>query len=217
MSFEFRPEHLDDDYFMTDQPIGYIPFDTQIHPFAYLQFAREDIEDGHEARNHINAIGNAKRALHLQVETIANGYGFKQLKKRNNFPTKLSFLTDLGITTPEIINRLNALRNEIEHDYVVPSVEKTKDFVDVVELFLHATALARTCFPDDVYFESSEAYQWEEQGLSIVGRARTRPDDLTIQVEMFKGKVVLPSQTVEISEGNYFVWLRKLIACIYRR
>ena len=103
------PEQLDE-YFITQVPLGFLTFETEIKPFQYLEFAREDLNNGVEPRNLINSVGNAKRALHLQVETIANGYGFQKLKRGTKFPAKLEFLSEIGIATPSIISKLNALR-----------------------------------------------------------------------------------------------------------
>ena len=196
MSFEYTPDQLDDNYFMTDSPLGRLSFDTEIHPFKYLQFAREDLDDGDNMRHLINAISNAKRALHLQVETIANGFGMKVLRKRSNFPKKLAFLKDLGIVTPSIIYKINQIRNKVEHDYATPSLEETKDFVDIVELFLQSTAVAINTFPDYVYFESSESYQREEQGLPPA--PPTRPIDMEVTIKASSGKINVSGKEIDI-------------------
>ena len=135
---ELSPKQLDD-YCIIQYPTDSLEFGTIIKPFQYLEFARQDSFDGTESRNLINSLSNAKRALHLQVETIAQGYGYKKLKRNSRFPAKLEFLGEIGIATPPIISKLNVLRNKVEHDYIVPGLEQIRDYCDIVELFLRAT------------------------------------------------------------------------------
>ena len=59
------------------RPITPLEFESEYLPFEYLEFARQDLETMEDTRNTINALGNVKRALHLQAETICNGYGYK--------------------------------------------------------------------------------------------------------------------------------------------
>src|SRR5689334_2546877 len=99
-SMEFTPDFFLENYFPVEKPLDQLSFDSEYSPFDYLEFAKEDLKAGSEVRNIINAIGNAKRALHLQVETICIGYGYKE--KRKDFPPKLIFLKDLGIVAPRV-------------------------------------------------------------------------------------------------------------------
>ena len=41
--------------------------------------------------------------------------------------------------SPRILDRINTLRNAVEHDYYTPTIEEVDTFLDVTELFLWAT------------------------------------------------------------------------------
>ncbi|MBR8276916.1 hypothetical protein KDX15_24065 [Burkholderia cenocepacia] len=105
----------------------------------YLRFAELDIEEGDTPRHLVNGITNAKRALHLRMEDICNGFGFDKLGGSRSFPSMVKFISSLGITAPRLLVRLNKLRNEVEHDYVLPARQDVETFLDVASLFVAAT------------------------------------------------------------------------------
>jgi hypothetical protein len=106
----------------------------------YLDFAKADLDMEESERSRINAVANAKRALHRRVDSLAEGLGFEHYpSNKKDFPNKLAFCAKCGVTTPRIIERLNTLRNKVEHDYYLPTRREAEDFVDVVALFLAAT------------------------------------------------------------------------------
>jgi hypothetical protein len=126
-----------------------IPIPDGPSPRSYLDFAVEDLA-GSSERSRVNALSNAKRALHFQVELIAGAYGFQRMSKRTSFYEKLEFCKRCGIVGPRILNKLNKVRNAVEHDYYIPTQAEVEDFVDVVELFLFGTDRFLTRFPADV-------------------------------------------------------------------
>ena len=220
---ELTPEQLDE-LFVIQFPVAYLEFETDIKPFQYLEFARQDLSDGTESGNLINSLGNAKRALHLQVETIAEGYGYKKLKRSSKFPAKLEFLGEIGIATPSIISKLNTLRNKVEHDYIVPDLEQIKDYCDVVELFLRATEAPINTFPDNVEFQSNESFDISETGEP---RTSPLPESLTIDFEMYEGEIRIHGsdfdgnneveQELNTENPNYVLWVNQLLKHTFRR
>ncbi|MCQ3946826.1 MAG: hypothetical protein DPW21_09030 [Anaerolineae bacterium] len=205
---------------MIENPLDRLEFDSERTPFDYLEFARKDLEGEGETRNIINAVGNAKRALHLQVDTICTAYGYKS--KSRDFPPKLIFLRDLGIVAPKVIEKINKTRNRIEHDYYVPTIEEAYDFIDIVELFLYATFAFVAVFPNETLLligDGNNEYEVEEEtGL---------PMYIKFTVEKNKGKLSLydsPAQvdqeeglilSVDVGQREYFEWIRKLFAQIF--
>ena len=105
----------------------------------YLTFAKTDLLDGHTSRHLINSIANAKRALHLRLEDLCLGFGAGSLNKLQSFPKLMGYVQSCGIVAPSVLQRLNELRNDVEHDYKVPELTEVNIFIDVVELFLFAT------------------------------------------------------------------------------
>jgi hypothetical protein len=125
-----------------------ISFPDGVKPRSYLQFAIDDFGSDSQ-RELINSASNAKKALHLQVESISDTLGFKA-GKREKFPQRLEFCNACGVVGSRILIKLNHLRNAIEHDYIVPTKEQAEDFIDVVELFLAATNGLLRAFPTDL-------------------------------------------------------------------
>src|SRR5207244_2671714 len=107
-----------------------------IKPAEYLGFASKDIVGG-DRRGAVNGLSNAKRALECQIDSLLLSLDlFTKRMKRQGLPGKLKELQDLGVVAPQILAKINRHRNELEHEYVCPDVETTKDFVDVVSLFV---------------------------------------------------------------------------------
>lgn len=107
--------------------------------YDYLRFAKQDLEDGKENRHLINSISNVKRALHLRLEDLCLGFGSRDLKKLKSSPQLLDYLRKCGIVSPTVLDRLNRLRNDVEHYYEIPKLPEVEIFMDVTELFLEAT------------------------------------------------------------------------------
>jgi len=128
-TFEFGNIEFDDIY---------TPF--ELEPSNYLEFARFDF--GNRCNHHlINSLTNSKRALDCQLDSLLYGFGLYPLSKRKhwNFPTKVNCMRDLSIASPHILERINSKRNRVEHDYIKPKKDRTKDALDTAELFIRYT------------------------------------------------------------------------------
>ncbi len=132
--------------------------DSEISPEKYLAYAFDDLDESASERSSINAVSNAKRALHLQIQILTEALGGNAfgLNQRSNFPKLLKFCEECGISTPRIIKKLNAKRNKVEHEYYSPSREESEDFVDIVGLFFSATIRLLHCFPTSMEFSKGK-------------------------------------------------------------
>lgn len=220
---ELTPAQLSE-YYIVEFPYGSLGFGTEITPAQYLEYARKDLQDECEARNIINAVSNAKRALHLQVDTIAEGYGYHKLKKSSKFPAKLEFLGQMGIATPSIISKLNSLRNKVEHEYAVPDLEQIRDYCDIVELFLRATESTINTFPDEVHFESNEQF---ESAQSDSLEASDLPEFLLIEMVRYDGIIIIQGsddgkgivfeKAITVTDKEYTEWVKQILEHVFRR
>lgn len=131
---------------------SWLGYPDGINQNDYIQFAENDLSDGQSHRNLINAVLNAKKALHMEVETLSNAYGVNAApKKFGSFSQRLSFLSKAGfLAKPRLLSKLNKLRNIVEHEYYVPKLEDAEDFIDIVDLFLNAMQKHRQRYPDEV-------------------------------------------------------------------
>lgn len=109
-----------------------------------IDFAIADLKDGDVAasaspRHLVNALSNAKKALHLRLEDVCLGFGCGSLKSVKSFPKLIAYARNCGVVAPRVLERLNSRRNMVEHEFDVPKKEDVENFVDVVQLFLAAT------------------------------------------------------------------------------
>ncbi|MFF1819728.1 hypothetical protein ACFVWG_20680 [Kribbella sp. NPDC058245] len=109
-----------------------VPVITDVTADEYLSFAKSDIEPG-TLHGAINGLGNAKRALHLMIDTVLQNYGML-VHNPANFPTKLKLLDQVGLIALNVFGKLNIERNVAEHEYSAPSVERVQEFIDVCHL-----------------------------------------------------------------------------------
>lgn len=109
-----------------------------------LDFAIADLKDGDVAasaspRHLVNALSNAKKALHLRLEDVCLGFGCGSLKSVKSFPKLIAYARNCGVVAPRVLERLNSRRNMVEHEFDVPKKEDVENLVDVVQLFLAVT------------------------------------------------------------------------------
>jgi hypothetical protein len=137
--------HIADDetepftYLMPSVELTGLPLlDADITAEQYLHYAVRDLED-ESGRGAINALGNAKRALHLIVDSLLNAYGLLAKNRKASFPSRLELIDSAGLFSLSILNTLNLERNVMEHGYRVPSEARVREMVDVGRLLLLAT------------------------------------------------------------------------------
>ena len=146
------PSELDEDVY-PDCSWTHIGYKDYLKPNKYLQDAIDDLNAGNERRHLNNSIRNAKSALHMKVDILCISFGgFDFFKKLKSFPRKMDFLESIGIVRPRIIDKINKLRNEIEHEYRDATLEEAEDFIDIVLLFIEATKYLNSRFPSDSDF-----------------------------------------------------------------
>lgn len=124
--------------------------------YDYLDFAKQDLVDGRSPRNLVNALGNAKRAIHMRLEDVCLGFGAVTLKGLGSHPQLIDYLRSCGLVAPNILKRVNDLRNEVEHRYHIPPEAEVETYIDVAELFLDATDRWVSHMPTEVdYYQET--------------------------------------------------------------
>ena len=108
-----------------------IPFD--LLPDDFLNRAEGHLKQG----NLEDSLANSKRAIECQIDCLLYSFGLFQLskKRRLNFPRKIEIISDLGITSPRILQKVNILRNKLEHEYKKPKLDEVEDAFDIGLLF----------------------------------------------------------------------------------
>lgn len=115
-----------------------VPF--EITPRQFLQFAEYDLNNRYE-HHLVNSLSNIKRTIDCQLDSLLFGFGLfqKSKKERWNFPKKVDTLSQVGIISPRILEKINQKRNLLEHEYRTPEKGQVEDALDVATLFIAYT------------------------------------------------------------------------------
>lgn len=153
-------DKLDFEWNRMSMGVGYdYTFDCQfdISPDEFIGFAKMDIAQG-DKHGLVNAMSNAKRAIECQADVTLDSLAGVELKRRN-LPHKLQLLQEMGVVAPRILERVNSLRNLLEHEYELPEKAKAEEAVDIAELFVAACLKPLRAFPETMYIATEEEYQ----------------------------------------------------------
>ena len=133
----------------TSTPIEDVPFDFRSKDF--LNFAVEDLK-GKSLRNTVNALSNIKRSIDCLSDSLLFVMNFLQKSKRErwSFPEKMDFLAEIGIITPYILQKINSMRNLLEHEFKKPNREEVESAFDVANLFYYATHKFTKAFAEEI-------------------------------------------------------------------
>jgi hypothetical protein len=103
----------------------------------FIRFAEADLQSNLAHKN-INALSNAKRALDCQIECLLATFGLLKVARKEHWglPRKLTTIRALGLVAPGILEKINRLRNLLEHEFADPDIEVVKDALDTISIFV---------------------------------------------------------------------------------
>ena len=110
----------------------------KIKPDEFLSWAKKDIGGG-DRRSIANALTNAKRAIHARIDEIITALRVSHAGDWSNTATtddKLKLLKHIKIPVTSIAKVITARRNDLEHSYLLPSLDQVRADVETVELWL---------------------------------------------------------------------------------
>lgn len=110
----------------------------KIFPELYLLHAKKDLSEKSD-HGDLNSVFNTKKAVHSKIDIMLWNLGFSEYKKLN-FRRKLKILQNCGVIAPNILIRLNSIRNYLEHDYQLVKRKKAQELNDIAALFVQATS-----------------------------------------------------------------------------
>ena len=221
----FSPEQFGEFRFgVKEYQLIHIP--GKLTPRMYYDFSVADIENGFDDRSRVNGLSNAKRALHFQVELISSAFGIEKLpyKERRNFSNKLQFCRKCGVTGERVLNKLNRIRNLVEHEYHIPTKDELEDFIDIVELFLSATDRFLYSFPVGLELEAFSTEN--KESLPAITRVEMPPNKGIVRLPIWPGEEGLGnlnsiklvelhgiySIELHVYDGDtYFEWVRLIV------
>ena len=114
-------------------------------PREYVEFAKDDLARG-GASGAINALSNAKRAVHLSIERLLQLHCLNRYATKAGFPGLLRLFDELEAFPTRMVASLNKRRNVVEHEYASVGEDEARDFVEISDLFV------RLCYR---YFRSA--------------------------------------------------------------
>ncbi|NMH64309.1 hypothetical protein [Shewanella salipaludis] len=112
------------------------PFDLK--PKDFLSFSELDLNSENTQHSLVNATSNLKRAMDCELDTLMFVLGLDDFyrKKRLGIEKKLGFLRRSEIFKATSLDRLNKLRNRLEHHYEIPNLEDVEVYYDLVTAFI---------------------------------------------------------------------------------
>ncbi len=186
--------------------------DFDINPEEFLKFAELDIEGGDE-RAFVNALSNSKRAIDCQVDKILHCLSISA--KRQNFPSRIEVLKELGIVAPRILRKVINKRNYLEHEYKSPEKEEVEDALDVATLFIEASDRTLHIFQDKFILGDEENMYNEENRFKHCVYFSYKSDKNKFKLRGYNGNRV-GSINVASSDKEYRAILRLAIATAKR-
>lgn len=214
---DFKLEYLDMYYIYTGSSTSKI--ESEPYCSTFIAFARKDLEDCKGLRGICNAVSNSKKALHRRVDTLCDALGYSLNKQsKNNFPSKLEYLSKCGIVTPQILHRLNSIRNKIEHDYEVIEYLEAENYIDIIELFLVATNIFLKNYPDLMAGNLMNCERFEQNEIY-----KDLPEEIELNVDLKQGEIAfrlynsekIGEFNIDKSDAMYFEWLHKLMSSYF--
>ena len=185
-----------------------IEYSADVWPSTYLEFARNDLIEGNENRQFVNAVTNAKRAFHYQIESLSDAFAIKKYQRNKlNIHHRLDFLQKCGVISPNILKKLNRTRNLVEHEYYIPTEDEAQDYVDIVELFLHATKVICDIFPTSMGLEILKDEQYD--------KSKNLPEELEIRIKDGSGVITILNgdlkKTITTDNPDYLDWVSNIV------
>lgn len=109
-----------------------------ISPDEFLKWAKQDIKGGGR-RSIANALTNAKRAIHARIDEINTALRVSfasDWPKTATIDMKLKVLKQIKVPVTSIAKVLTVRRNDLEHSYLLPSLNQVRADVETAELWL---------------------------------------------------------------------------------
>lgn len=122
------------------QPFGHVVAEE------YFEFAKMGRKRGGK-EGLVDALSNAKRCFHYQVDRLLYRYALRNGTQDFNFPRKLELLSELNIIPGTLLRHFNTERNAMEHDYNSPVEETVDGSIDLCDLLFLATERFTTSTP----------------------------------------------------------------------
>lgn len=116
----------------------------QVSAKEFISYAEAELKEPSTIKSQVNCITNLKRALDCQVDTYLSVLGLRSYLKKKNIKVgrKLELLNRMGFIRLGSLERLNSIRNRIEHHYDVPEKLDLELYFDLISSFVELLEVA---------------------------------------------------------------------------
>lgn len=193
---------------------GHIFGPEWIRTYQIWERARELIDDAKSEFALADGVANLKRALNHRLKLIEEYYSFKNIEISNKPTSYLELLERYDIVRPFIMQILLKIRNDIEHnDVAPPTIERCKEFLDVVWYFIKSTDPITQVQQNDPVFrlldnEGFETQYWYSVDINFEKAAKMHitgwfPDNILYSVaKEGTSKVIIETMKTNIEKLN---------------
>lgn len=193
-------------------------------PFEYIEYAKSNLASCNE-HGDIDALGHAKRAVHLIIDAFLKVWGLDTAYSKTKFPEKLKIMQEMGAFPIRMIEHLNKKRNLVEHEYISVKHQEAADFVDIADMFLLLSypliknAVIGTYIGldnDDKYIEWKIAFPKKEIHVSIVNCEKFIETSIgSVHYEISEENTRTIQSVVPIKQDNFKEWISFLDLFVY--
>lgn len=101
----------------------------------YLAWAKKGLDEGGQ-KGRSDTVTYAKRAVCRTIDSILLRHHMRVLLQKS-YPERMDALVQIGLSVPDIVHDLVIdPRNQIEHEYRLPTVDQARHAIELAELFL---------------------------------------------------------------------------------
>ncbi|AFL74995.1 hypothetical protein [Thiocystis violascens] len=121
-----------------------------LFPQDYLKFAESSL--GKESpEDKINCVSNLKRVMECAMDIFLHTLGLASLAKKRSlsFDKKLDFVSKIEIYKSRSLEKLNNIRNKVEHEYVIPDLPEIELYFELVYAFISVLDAAMFMYAAD--------------------------------------------------------------------
>lgn len=211
---KFLTEHLEDLEAMGGVGGDHNLPDFELYALDYLEFAEKRLNNIEKYKDDvdelINCVAHLKRAVDCQLDTFFHSCSLlKVIQDRNlKFEKKLEFLNGIGVFSSRSLNRLNTLRNKMEHHYEVPKISDIELYYDLVSAFI--SVIQGLIFLLGSYREIDFSVNIEENNFGNF-TSHYKDDKLEIEVRWnLKASDIETKLTVKLDELDDFIYFFKV-------
>ena len=113
-------------------------------PLDYLRFAQNEIGNDDtkvmSVQSSLNCVNHLKRAADCAIDSFLSVLHLHDLFKKRNlkFEKKIELLNSMGLFNPRSLNKLNTMRNKMEHEYRSPESTNLELYFELIQGFVYA-------------------------------------------------------------------------------